>query len=113
MESSPARQDGVMDVLEAKPSYNRTLSGRSGGYIRSIHEAETSGRHAVRPGLRGEGRARIGWHCSIQDVAPLGSVILLAGAGYFSSQQITFNNGEVVKFTYNFEGTGTLETHES
>jgi len=49
----------------------------------------------------------------IQDVATLGSVILLAGAGYFSSQQITFNNGEVVKFTYNFEGTGTLETHES
>lgn len=49
----------------------------------------------------------------IQDVATLGSVILLAGAGYFSTQQITFNNGETVKFTYNFEGTGTLETHES
>ena len=49
----------------------------------------------------------------IQDVATLGSVILLAGAGYFSSQQITFNNGEVVKFTYNFEGTGTLEALES
>lgn len=49
----------------------------------------------------------------IQDVATLGSVILLSGDGYFSSQQITFNNGEVVKFTYNFEGTGTLENHES
>lgn len=49
----------------------------------------------------------------IQDVATLGGSILLAGAGYFSTQQITFNNGEVVKFTYNFEGTGTLETHES
>lgn len=49
----------------------------------------------------------------IQDRATKGSVILLAGAGYFTTQQITFNNGEVVKFTYNFEGTGTLETHES
>lgn len=49
----------------------------------------------------------------IQDIATLGGLILLAGAGYFSTQQITFNNGEVVKFTYNFEGTGTLEAHES
>jgi hypothetical protein len=49
----------------------------------------------------------------IQDVATLGSVILLGGAGNFSQQQITFNNGEVVKFTYTMEATGTIESHES
>jgi hypothetical protein len=49
----------------------------------------------------------------IQDSATLGSVILLAGTGYFVSQQITFNNGEVCKFSWTLEGTGTLETHES
>jgi hypothetical protein len=49
----------------------------------------------------------------IQDIATLGSVILLAGTGYFSSLQMTFNNAEVCKFTYAFEGTGTLEEHES
>jgi hypothetical protein len=49
----------------------------------------------------------------IQDVSTLGSLILLAGTGYFVSEQLTFNNGEVCKFTYSFEGTGTLEPHES
>ena len=49
----------------------------------------------------------------IQDIATLGSVILLAGGGYFTQSQQTFNNGDVCKFTYTFEGVGTVEQHES
>ena len=49
----------------------------------------------------------------IQDIATSGSLIMLGGSGYFQSAQITFNNGEVCKFTYNFEGVGTVEAHES
>ena len=49
----------------------------------------------------------------IQDVATSGSVILIAGQGNFSQQKITFNNGDTVKFTYTFEATGDIESHES
>lgn len=49
----------------------------------------------------------------IQDIATAGSVILLSGAGYFVQAQISFPANDVVKFTYTFEGVGTLEQHES
>lgn len=49
----------------------------------------------------------------IQDAATLGTVILLAGAGYFTQSQISIPANDVVKFTYTFEGVGTLEQHES
>lgn len=49
----------------------------------------------------------------IQDPATLGSVILLAGGGYFTACQISFPANDVVKFTFTFEGVGTLEQHES
>lgn len=49
----------------------------------------------------------------IQDIATSGSVILLAGAGYFSQCQQTFNNGDVCKYTFTMEGVGTVEQHES
>jgi hypothetical protein len=49
----------------------------------------------------------------IQDIATLGSVILLAGSGYFVQSQLSFPANDVVKFTYTFEGVGTPEQHES
>lgn len=49
----------------------------------------------------------------IQDAATLGTVILLAGGGYFTASQISFPANDVVKYTFTFEGVGVVEQHES
>lgn len=53
----------------------------------------------------------------IQNVAygtvGLSDQLLIAGSGYFTNTQVTANNGETVKFTWQFECVGTIETHES
>lgn len=43
----------------------------------------------------------------------VGELVRLAGGGYFVTSQETFNNGEVVKYTWNFEVSGTITTTES
>lgn len=42
-----------------------------------------------------------------------GEAIRFSGYGYFVSSQFTGANGEVAKFTWNMEGTGTLNVVES
>ena len=42
-----------------------------------------------------------------------GDAMRFAGYGYFVGSQGVFNNGEVVKFTWNLEGVGTLNVTES
>lgn len=42
-----------------------------------------------------------------------GEAIRFSGYGYFTSSQFTGSNGEVAKFTWNIEGTGTLNVVES
>lgn len=42
-----------------------------------------------------------------------GEAIRFSGYGYFTSSQFTGSNGEVSKFTWNIEGTGTLNVVES
>lgn len=42
-----------------------------------------------------------------------GHLLRMSGAGYFVNSQMTGNNGETVKFTWSFEGTGTLGSTES
>lgn len=42
-----------------------------------------------------------------------GRAIRFSGYGYFVSSQFTAANGEVAKFTWNLEGTGTLNVTES
>lgn len=43
----------------------------------------------------------------------LSDQILLAGSGYFVQSQFDGSTGQACKFTWTFEGTGTVETHES